>query len=63
MEIINNNENRPLNTVNLVANLAEKTKNFSYIAFMFSLMGFSPETIDEKIINHRKLEKNSNLEK
>lgn len=61
MENINNNEKRPLNIVELVAILKQKTKNFSYQMFFNSLLGISPETIDKNILEHRKLEKNSEL--
>jgi len=56
-----NNETEPLNIVQLVAILKQKTKNFSYQMFFNSLLGLSPETIDKNILEHRKLEKSSDL--
>ena len=54
-----NNKEQPFSLINIVGTLAEN--NFSYLMLLLGLSGVSPEVIDEKIINRRKLEKNSEL--
>lgn len=59
MEIINNNEKEPLNILNLLSQLIQKTKKSSYLTLFLSILGISPETIDKSITKERKIERNT----